>query len=235
MARKRTVTFSPKAVNLFFHILTRCNLKCRHCYINPDQHGTATLPLATIESWLKVFADLGKPTNLVLLGGEPTLHPDLAAVVKAARRLRFASITIDTNGYLFHDILDRLAPADLDYFSFSLDGATEKTNDALRGRGSYAACLEGIRRAVAKGFSTSLIYTVSTTNIEELAQMGPLLEDLGDRTVFYSGSGNPGQSGPAGQKHGGRPAAPGGPGPVAGGGAGGGRENCRSRPYGNLP
>jgi len=184
MTRKRTVAFSPKAVNFFFHILTRCNLKCRHCYINPDQHGTATLPLATIERWLKVFADLGKPTNLVLLGGEPTLHPDLAAVVKTARRLRFASITIDTNGYLFHDILDRITPEELDYFSFSLDGATEKTNDTLRGKGSYAACLEGIRRAVARGFSTSLIYTVSTANIDELEKIGPLLEDLGIERFF---------------------------------------------------
>ena len=184
MTRKRTVAFSPQAVNLFFHILTRCNLKCRHCYINPDQHGTETLPLNTIENWLKVFADLGKPANLILLGGEPTLHPDLAAVVQTARRLQFASVTIDTNGYLFHDILDRLTPADLDYFSFSLDGATAKTNDALRGRGSYDACLAGIRRAVAKGFSTSLIYTVSTANIDELPQMGPLLEDLGIDRFF---------------------------------------------------
>jgi MoaA/NifB/PqqE/SkfB family radical SAM enzyme len=184
MTRKRTVAFSPQAVNLFFHILTRCNLKCRHCYINPDQHGTETLPLNTIESWLKVFADLGKPANLILLGGEPTLHPDLAAAVQTARRLQFASVTIDTNGYLFHDILDRLTPSDLDYFSFSLDGATAKTNDALRGRGSYDACLAGIRRAVAKGFSTSLIYTVSTANIDELPQMGPLLEDLGIDRFF---------------------------------------------------
>jgi MoaA/NifB/PqqE/SkfB family radical SAM enzyme len=184
MTRKRTVAFSPQAVNLFFHILTRCNLKCRHCYINPDQHGTETLPLNTIKNWLKVFADLGKPANLILLGGEPTLHPDLAAVVQTARRLQFASVTIDTNGYLFHDILERLTPSDLDYFSFSLDGATAKTNDALRGRGSYAACLAGIRRAVAKGFSTSLIYTVSTANIDELPQMGPLLEDLGIDRFF---------------------------------------------------
>ena len=184
MTRKRTVAFSPQAVNLFFHILTRCNLKCRHCYINPDQHGTETLPLNTIENWLKVFAELGKPANLILLGGEPTLHPDLAAVVKTARRLQFASVTIDTNGYLFHDILDRLTPADLDYFSFSLDGATAEANDALRGRGSYDACLAGIRRAVAKGFSTSLIYTVSTANIDELPQMGPLLEDLGIDRFF---------------------------------------------------
>jgi MoaA/NifB/PqqE/SkfB family radical SAM enzyme len=184
MARKRTVAFSPKAVNLFFHILTGCNLKCRHCYINPAQHGTQPLPLATIQHWLKIFADLGKPTNLVLLGGEPTLHPDLAGAVQTARRLGFASITIDTNGYLFHDILERITPEDLDYFSFSLDGATAKTNDALRGQGSYTACLDGIRRAVAKGFSTSLIYTVSTANLHELEQMGPLLEDLGVERFF---------------------------------------------------
>ena len=184
MARKRTVAFSAKAVNLFFHILTRCNLKCRHCYINPPQHGTATLPLATIERWLKIFADLGKPANLVLLGGEPTLHPDLGSVIRAARRLEFTSITVDTNGYLFHDILERITPEELDYFSFSLDGATPQTNDALRGTGSYATCLEGIRRAVARGFSTSLIYTVSTTNIDELEQMGPLLEDLGIERFF---------------------------------------------------
>jgi Fe-coproporphyrin III synthase len=184
MSRKRTVAFSAQAANLFFHILTGCNLNCRHCYINPAQHGTARLSLATIERWLKLFADLDKPANLVLLGGEPTLHPDLAAVVRTARRLKFASITIDTNGYLFHDILERITPEDLDYFSFSLDGATAKTNDALRGQGSYAACLDGIRRAVAKGFSTSLIYTVSTANIHELQQMGPLLEDLGVERFF---------------------------------------------------
>jgi MoaA/NifB/PqqE/SkfB family radical SAM enzyme len=184
MSRKRTVAFSPRAVNLFFHILTRCNLNCRHCYINPAQHGTATLPLETIERWLNVFSDLGKPANLILLGGEPTLHPELAAVIKTARRLKFASVTVDTNGYLFHDILDRITPEELDYFSFSLDGATEETNDALRGRGSYAACLAGIRRAVARGFRTSLIYTVSTINIDELSQMGPLLEDLGIERFF---------------------------------------------------
>jgi MoaA/NifB/PqqE/SkfB family radical SAM enzyme len=184
MSRKRTVAFSARAVNLFFHILTGCNLNCRHCYINPAQHGAQTLPRATIEAWLTVFADLGKPANLILLGGEPTLHPDLAAVVKTARRLGFASVTIDTNGYLFHDILEKVTPQEVDYFSFSLDGATEATNDALRGRGSYAACLEGIRRAVAKGFSTSLIYTASTANIDELPQMGPLLEAMGIERLF---------------------------------------------------
>ena len=104
--------------------------------------------------------------------------------MRCARRLGFASITIDTNGYLFNDILERVSPAEVDVFSFSLDGATPATNDGLRGQGSYATCLEGIRKARAKGFHTSLIYTVSRANLHELPAMGPLLSELGVGRFF---------------------------------------------------
>lgn len=181
---KRTVAFSKNATNLFFHILTRCNLRCRHCYINPDQHGRETLPLATINRWLNLFADRSRVTNVIFLGGEPTLHPDLAGAIRSARSLGYHSITIDTNGYLFHDILSRVTPAEVDYFSFSLDGATAPTNDAIRGKGCYTACTDGIRRAVAAGFSTSVIFTVSRDNLDELPRMPALLKDLGVNRFF---------------------------------------------------
>ena len=179
MARKRTVAFSRNAVNLFFHLLTHCNLNCRHCYINPDQHGTRTLPLETVRRWLEAFRPRSRETNLVLLGGEPTLHRDLARIIRLAREMRFGSVTVDTNGYLFHDILTRVTPAEVDYFSFSLDGATRATNDRIRGQGCFETCVAGIRKAVFRGFDTSLIYTVSSANLHELEMMGPLLDDLG--------------------------------------------------------
>jgi len=197
MTLTQTVAFSKKSANLFFHILTKCNLKCRHCYINPAQHGKDTLPLATIKGWLDAFAPDSGSKNLIFLGGEPTLHPDLPAAVKHARRLGFGSITIDTNGFLFHDILSKVTPEDVDYFSFSLDGATRETNDRIRGNGSYAACLDGIRRAIDRGFATSLIYTVSSANIQELAMMPDLLDKLGVDRFFIQVIGLRGKSAPA--------------------------------------
>ncbi len=184
MTAAKTVAFSKDATNLFFHILTRCNLKCRHCYINPAQHGKNSLSLATITAWLQAFSANSRSTNLIFLGGEPTLHPDLPAAVEQARRLGFSSITIDTNGYLFNDILVKVDPGQVDYFSFSLDGATRETNDAIRGPGAFDACRAGIRKACARGFATSMIYTVSSTNIDELALMEPLLIELGIRRFF---------------------------------------------------
>jgi MoaA/NifB/PqqE/SkfB family radical SAM enzyme len=184
MTLPKTVAFSKNSTNIFFHILTKCNLKCRHCYINPEQHGQDTLPLSTIIAWLEAFSQDGASKNLIFLGGEPTLHPDLPAAVTHARKLGFSSITVDTNGYLFQDILNKVAPGEVDYFSFSLDGATCNTNDRIRGQGSFDTCLAGIRAAKAKGFATSLIFTVSSANIHELQMMPALLLDL-DLDKFF--------------------------------------------------
>lgn len=190
----KTVAFAKNSVNVFFHILTQCNLSCRHCYINPAQHGNEILSLETVETWLKPFPDGHRQANLILLGGEPTLHPQLNQIVFAARKMGYDSVTIDTNGYLFHDILNKLTPSDVDFISFSLDGATAETNDRIRGLGCYDTCLSGIRAAAARGFKTSLIYTVSNENIGELEMMPPLLEDLGVNRFFIQVIGIRGKS-----------------------------------------
>ncbi|MBW1847382.1 MAG: radical SAM protein [Deltaproteobacteria bacterium] len=181
---KKTVVFSRNSTNIFFHILTQCNLKCRHCYINPAQHGSNMLSLSTIEAWLSVLISPKKNANVIFLGGEPTMHPNLPGAMRKARELGSTSITIDTNGYLFNDILFKVGPDDVDYFSFSLDGATPKINDAIRGKGSYEKCIQGIKETKAKGFNASLIYTVSGQNIHELGIMERLLEDLGIDRFF---------------------------------------------------
>ena len=191
---KKTVSFSKNATNVFFHILTNCNLKCKHCYINKEQHGENTLSPETIEAWLEVFAKNNQAANVIFLGGEPTLHPDLSLAINKAKTLGYSSITVDTNGYLFHDILSKITPDIVDYFSFSLDGATRKTNDMIRGKGSYDKCIAGIRKAVLKGFATSLIYTISRKNIHELDMMVPILKDLGVDRFFIQVIGIRGKS-----------------------------------------
>jgi MoaA/NifB/PqqE/SkfB family radical SAM enzyme len=191
---KKTVAFSKNATNVFFHILTNCNLKCKHCYINKKQHGENTLPLETIEAWLKVFASKTKNANVIFLGGEPTLHPDLSLAIKKAKTIGYDSITVDTNGYLFHDILSKVEPDVVDYFSFSLDGVTRETNDMIRGKGSYDNCIAGLKKAVLRGFTTSLIYTVSQMNLHELDRIAPFLKDLGVDRFFIQVIGIRGKS-----------------------------------------
>jgi Fe-coproporphyrin III synthase len=146
-----------------------------------------------MEKWLEIFADGQKKTNLIFLGGEPTLHPDLAHGIARAKELGF-SVTVDTNGYLYHDILEKTSPELLDYLSFSLDGPDSAVNDPIRGDGVFEVCTRNLRKAVQLGFNVSVIYTVSSRNIDHLARMAPLLVDMGVKRFFIQVIGLRGRS-----------------------------------------
>lgn len=188
-----TLEFKPKERNVFFHLLTGCNLSCKHCYINPSQHGTQTVSRTTMEDWLELFYEPQKDTNVIFLGGEPTMHKDLARGVQFAKKLGYATVTIDTNGYVFHDILDRIKPQDA-VMSFSLDGPTAEINDPIRGDGVFETCTDNIKKAVAQGFDVSLIYTVSSMNLAHLHKMPELLTSLGIKRFFIQVIGIRGKS-----------------------------------------
>jgi len=189
----KTVGFQPGERNIFFHILTACNLSCSHCYINPRQHGTETLDIATIKNWLKLFVAPDRKGNVIFLGGEPTMHRDLPEAVRFAKQLGF-DVTVDSNGYLFHDFLNRVAPHELDFLSFSLDGPDAAVNDPIRGEGVFEVCVGNLRKAVGLGFNVSVIYTVSRRNIAHLHRMVGLLTELGVKKFFIQVIGLRGKS-----------------------------------------
>jgi len=189
---KQTIQFKRKTRSVFFHITTQCNLSCKHCYIDPVQHGSGMVPLESMKKWLSILKK--DNTDLVFLGGEPTLHPDLSLAVKFARKIGYQSITVDTNGYLFCNIMESVTPDDIDYFSFSLDGPDQSINDSIRGNGSYAHCIDGIHAARKKGFAVSLIYTVSAMNIHALHKMPSLIRQLNIQRFFIQVIGIRGKS-----------------------------------------
>lgn len=136
-----------------------------------------------MERWLELFADPGKKANVIFLGGEPTMHPDLVHGISKAKELGFA-VTVDSNGYLFHDLLEKSSPEQLDFLSFSLDGPDALVNDPIRGEGVYAICTANMRKAILAGYNVSVIYTVSSLNIKHLHRMIPLLTEIGVKRFF---------------------------------------------------
>ncbi len=190
----KTVGFKQGERNIFFHLLTGCNLSCKHCYINTEQHGSGSVSRETIEKWLALFYNKEKESNVIFLGGEPTMHADLPHAIQFAKKLGYSSVTVDTNGFLFHDFLEKVSPAELDFLSFSLDGPTPEVNDTLRGHGVFDTCTKNLQSAVARGFNVSLIYTVSKFNIAYLHEMVPLLVDWGVKRFFIQVIGIRGKS-----------------------------------------
>ncbi|HEY6347513.1 MAG TPA: radical SAM protein [Bryobacteraceae bacterium] len=98
--------------------IRRCNLDCAYC--NEYDKTSAPVPLETMLRRIDRLADLGT-TIITLSGGEPTLHPELDAMIRRIRE-RGAIATLITNGLLLTpDRIRALNRAGLDYLQISID------------------------------------------------------------------------------------------------------------------
>ncbi|MCS7166593.1 MAG: radical SAM protein [Gemmatales bacterium] len=155
--------------HLWFQITgTLCNLTCRHCFIScsPHNNNFGFIPRDEVEKALVKSVSLGVK-EYYYTGGEPFLHPDLVYLV--CRTLELGPVTILTNATILRDDwLQRLARAEAESpysleFRVSLDGYDAITNDAVRGAGTFARTLRGLRRLIDHGF----LPIVTVTHVDE--------------------------------------------------------------------
>jgi len=158
-----TVEFKRQTANVFLHVLTRCNLRCRHCYINPEQHGRKRLPIERIERWLAVFADRSPGANLVLLGGEPTLHPDLPHFCARVKSLGY-SVKLDTNGSRPQMLTRLIREGLVDYVAMDIKTDPERYEGCIAGRCDSSALLASMRVIM----DSELDYEFRTTCVKPL-------------------------------------------------------------------
>ncbi len=108
--------------------LRPCNFRCSYC----DDHRGARYP--ELDGHGRLDTDAGKrllrvmrtrTPSVYFAGGEPTLRRDLPELVREARDLDYYPIVVNTNGSLFHRLLDKPAwrtfLADVDVLVVSLD------------------------------------------------------------------------------------------------------------------
>lgn len=128
------MTTFPPAIN--FHINRACDARCRFCFATfRDVPGQ--LPLAQVFETLELLRAAGAE-KINFAGGEPTLHPQLGAMLRHARGLGLVTSLV-TNGSRLERLLDRDAEA-LDWAGLSVDSAREDVEVALgRSRGDHVA------------------------------------------------------------------------------------------------
>lgn len=89
--------------SLELHVAHGCNLACESCshYSNHNHKGMLAIEVA--ERWMSLWHERLAPHSVCLLGGEPTLNPDLHQFVLLCRRYwPDALLRLSTNGLLLH-------------------------------------------------------------------------------------------------------------------------------------
>ena len=160
-----------------WHIREKCNLRCKHCYQEDykDQNemsieelkGVADKLVHTLRKW-------NKKGRIALTGGEPLLSPELFPLIKYLEKSdEIEKIGILTNGTLIdEETIDNIKEiTKLHYIQVSLDGATPRTNDEIRGKDSFHKALKAIRLLNQNGIPVRWMFTIHKGNVNEISQL----------------------------------------------------------------
>lgn len=128
-----------------------CNLACDYCTITPAMR-TRSLAAAAVVAAMRRGRDHGYD-RIAFTGGEPTIRADLVALIKAARKLGYADIKVQSNALLFSAAnVARLVDAGVTRFHVSIHTHEAQAYDLLVQRaGAYTLMEQGLRNVVATG------------------------------------------------------------------------------------
>lgn len=165
-----------KYFGLQWHITDLCDQRCKHCYIyaGKDLCINNDLPLEKLAEILKDLNLTCKRMNrtpfISITGGDPLLYKNVWEFFELVKqcKIRFAIL-----GNPFH-LTDEIAVKLKDYgcinYQMSLDGL-EETHDFIRRKGSFTATLDKISCLKKAGIATTIMTTVSKTNIDEIPDL----------------------------------------------------------------
>jgi hypothetical protein len=89
--------------NLEIHLVHSCNLTCESCSHYSNQGHKGILALDVADQWMAAWNRRLMPRVFSLLGGEPTIHPNLTEFVALSRRhWPNSQLRIVTNGFFLH-------------------------------------------------------------------------------------------------------------------------------------
>jgi radical SAM protein with 4Fe4S-binding SPASM domain len=170
---------------LWIQVNDFCNLACEHCLVSSGPQGGQGLDGRVVLDVIDQAVGLGAE-RFFLTGGEPLARPDVIELIEHMVRTHERELVVMTNGTLFKgERLARLTalPRERLRVQISLDGASPEVNDPIRGKGSFARIVEGIRIAVDAGLRPTITMALLRHNMADASGLVSLAAELGVANV----------------------------------------------------
>jgi mycofactocin radical SAM maturase len=164
---------------LTWEITYACNLQCVHCLSSSGTRDPRELSTDQAKAVLDELRDL-QVFYINIGGGEPMIRKDFFEILEHAEA-NDIGVKFSTNGtYISAENARRLAAMNYLDIQISLDGVDALTNDAVRGKGSYAtaiAAMNHLREANFGQFKISVV--VTRHNVDQLDAFKALADSYG--------------------------------------------------------
>jgi MoaA/NifB/PqqE/SkfB family radical SAM enzyme len=174
---------TSRLIHVNLQILYQCNYRCSICdFWKAPERSPVPISVAQVAVISERLNLLG-PQIVSIGGGEPMLHPELLAIVRALARYHFPVMI--TNGSRMTGKLAReLFEAGLVEISVSLDYANPAKHDSQRGcQGAYARAIEALQMLQANRTSpeqrVNMISVLLDDNLPEVETLLGICQELG--------------------------------------------------------
>ncbi|MFM1761252.1 MAG: hypothetical protein RL478_862 [Actinomycetota bacterium] len=164
---------------LTWEITYACNLQCVHCLSSSGTRDPRELSTAQAKAVLDELRDL-QVFYINIGGGEPMIRKDFFEILEHAETNNIG-VKFSTNGtYITAENARRLAAMNYLDIQISLDGVDAATNDAVRGKGSYATAIAAMNHLRDANFGQFKISVVVTRhNVDQLDAFKALADSYG--------------------------------------------------------
>ena len=172
---------------LQWHLSENCNLKCLHCY--QENHKPIQLEFDKLVIIYKQFKELLNKKKMKghinITGGEPLCNPYLFKLLDLIKEdSNLITFSILTNGTLINEkIAKKIKSYNPLYVQVSLEGG-KKTNDYIRGKGTYKKIAEGIVNLRKENIFTSISFTATSLNYKEFPKVVRYARKYGVNNVW---------------------------------------------------
>lgn len=159
---------------IIWAITHECNLSCPHCYIKKDG---AFIERKKVKCLLEDASFQGA-RKVAFTGGEPLLHPHLLQMIEDARRLNYR-VFLNTNATLLNkEVALFLKKSDV-FLYISVDGASARVHERIRGEGSFEALCKGIEEARRVRLNFATVSALTSLNVEDGPNLLSFAKKLG--------------------------------------------------------
>jgi MoaA/NifB/PqqE/SkfB family radical SAM enzyme len=159
-------TGNAGSATLMLHLLGRCNLTCRHCYMDGGPTREERLPVDLVIRAVSECPHLGIGA-LYVTGGEPLLYREIEEILRVAASMRL-QLTVCTNGTLLTERHAAMLSEARARVNISVDGDDAFHDYFRNSSGAFRTTERGIRTAVQAGVPLTVISSISQGNLHLL-------------------------------------------------------------------
>lgn len=143
ISKEKSGKFLSYPFRVFYDITYQCNLGCKHCFTNSGKKNEKELTFEQKKELIRQFKELNVG-RISIAGGEPFISKDLVPFLEECKK-NSIEVSITTNGTLLDEkIVSQIDALGLKTLTVSLDGGTDKSNDFIRGQGSFKQTMLGL-------------------------------------------------------------------------------------------